>query len=314
MQRRRFVSGLAAGAAVPAGAQFHPHEAQGLRLSVTCDMFRGPDVRLPFDNPGRTDPRPQPVRKYAPEQALALTHASGYQGFEMFNWRDPAERAAYRAAQKKYGLECVCIFANKGVRAPGCSLVDPAEHEGFVEEIKKATAAAKEFGAKRLVVLSGMIREGVPRREQFDACVAGLRAAVPWLENSGMTFVLEPINSLVTRPGFFLDTASEGFAILERVDSPNVKLLFDIYHVQVQEGNLIPLIRDNIDLIGHFHIADHPGRHQPGTGEIHYRNVLRAIRDLEQAGKYSGFASIEYHPTVPLDQTMEEVRRLANFS
>ena len=227
---------------------------------------------------------------------------------------DPAERAAYRAAQKKYGLECVCIFANKGVRTPGCSLVDPTEHEGFVEEIKKATAAAKEFGAKRLVVLSGMIREGVPRREQFDACVAGLRAAVPWLENSGMTFVMEPINSLVTRPGFFLDTASEGFAILERVGSPNVKLLFDIYHVQVQEGNLIPLIRDNIDLIGHFHIADHPGRHQPGTGEIHYRNVLRAIRDLEQAGKFSGFASIEYHPTVPLDQTMEEVRRLANFS
>ena len=101
MQRRRFVSSLAAGAAVPAGAQFRPHEAQGLRLSVTCDMFRGPDVRLPFDNPGRTDPRPQPVRKYEPEQALALTHASGYQGFEMFDWRDPAERAAYRAAQSR---------------------------------------------------------------------------------------------------------------------------------------------------------------------------------------------------------------------
>ena len=277
-------------------------------------MFLGPDTGLPFDNPGRTDPRPQPVRKYSPDEALALAHASGYQGFEMFNWRDSAERDGYRAAQKKWGHDCVCLVANKGVRAPGCSLVDPAEHESFLEEIERCSQAAKPFGAKRLVVLTGMDREGVSRKEQTDHCVVGLRAAVPILERHDMTIVMEPINTLVTRPGFFLASGSQGFRILERVGSPRVKLLFDIYHVQVQEGNLIPLIRDHIDLIGHFQIGDHPGRHQPGTGEIHHRNVFRAIYDLQQEGRYPGYVSLEYHPTVPLGQTMGAVRLMANFT
>jgi hydroxypyruvate isomerase len=92
-----------------------------------------------------------------------------------------------------------------------------------------------------------------------------------------------------------------------------VKLLFDIYHVQVMEGDLIPQIRENVDWIGHFHIGDHPGRMQPGTGEINYRNVFRAIYELQEAGKFTGYAALEYHPSVPLAHTMEEVRQLASF-
>ena len=96
MGRRQFLAVLAAGAAGSPGAgsaQHKPYPPRGLRLSITCDMFRGPDAGLPFDNPGRTDPRPQPVRKYSPDEALALAHTNGYQGFEMFNWRDPGERS-----------------------------------------------------------------------------------------------------------------------------------------------------------------------------------------------------------------------------
>lgn len=102
--------------------------------------------------------------------------------------------------------------------------------------------------------------------------------------------------------------------MLRRVDSPRVKLLFDLYHVQVTDGDLILQIRNNIDLIGHFQIGDHPGRMQPGTGEINYRNVFRAIYELQQAGKFDGYAGLEYHPSVPLSQTMAEVRQLATFS
>jgi hydroxypyruvate isomerase len=316
MKRREFLGGLGATAMAAssrrARGQGNP-PPRGLRLSVTCDMFRGPDAGLPFDNPGRTDPRPQPVRRYSPHEALELCLASGYQGFEMFNWRDPVEREAYLEAQKAFELDCVCLGAHKGPSAPGCSLVDPAERESFLREVTSCVEAGKPFGARRLVALTGMEREGVSRKEQMDSCVAGLRAAVPILERHDASIIVEPINTIVTRPGFFLTTASEGFRMLERVGSPRVQLLFDIYHQQAQEGNLINLIRDHIDQIGHFQIGDHPGRHQPGTGEINYRNVFRAIYELQQEGRYPGYAALEYHPTVPLAETMRAVRQLANF-
>ena len=320
MNRRTFLFSFSIGAAaaLPAAAQFKPYPAKGLRLSITCDMFRGADRGLPEDSAkpealGRVTPG-LPRQKYSPDEGLALAHASGYQAFEMFNWRDPLEFDAYVRAQKKWGLDCACITLNKGVRAPGCSLTDPADREGFMTELHTGIQAGKKVGAKRLVVLSGMHREGVSRAEQMDSCVATLKVAAPILEKNGMTAILETINTRVTRPGFFLYSAWEAFGLLERVASPNVKLLFDIYHVQIMDGHLMPQIRNRIHLIDHFQIGDHPGRHEPGTGEIHHRNIFRLIYDLQQAGKYSGYVGLEYYPTVPLGQTMGAVRELANFS
>ena len=119
---------------------------------------------------------------------------------------------------------------------------------------------------------------------------------------------------MVTRPGYFLCCSKEAFGVIEAVGSANVKLLFDIYHVQIMDGHLMPQIRNHIDLIGHFQVGDHPGRHQPGTGEINFRNIFRLIYELQQAGRYSGYVGLEYHPTVPLGQTMGAVRELANFA
>lgn len=312
MQRRAFLATLAA---VPFGTSCGDEEAErtGLKLSVTCDMFRGEDIGLPIDTVDGQDPRPEPRRQYTPANACKLAKALGYEGVEMFDWRDPVELEAYAAATREFGLEVVAITANKGVRAPGCGLTDPAEREGFLAEVRTAIGAASGLGCRRLVLLTGFEREGIDRSEQMDSCVAGLQAAVPLLEDAGVTAVVEPINTLVTRPGYFLAGAREGFEMLRRVDSPHVKLLFDIYHVQVTDGNLILQIRQNIDRIGHFQIGDHPGRMQPGTGEIAYRNVFRAIYDLQQEGRFDGFASLEYHPSVSLVQTMAEVRGLANF-
>lgn len=313
MQRRDFLAALGGFPLLNGCQPAEPGAVGGLRLSVTCDMFRGPDRGLPVDTPGRRDPRPDPEVRYSPGDGLALAASLGYEGFEMFDWRNPEELATYREAMGRHGLEAVCITANKGVRAPGCGLTDPSEREGFLQEITAAVQAAGEVDCRRLVVLTGFEREGVPRSDQMDSCVAGLRAAVPILEQAGMQVVVEPINTLVTRPGYFLAGAREGFEMLRRVDSPHVQLLFDIYHVQVTDGDLIPQLRDNIDLIGHFQIGDHPGRMQPGTGEINYRNVFRAIYELQEDGRYEGFAGLEYHPSVPLPQTMAEVRTLANM-
>ncbi len=314
MHRREFLSTLAVPPLAAACArQVEPGE-KGLKLSVTCDMFRGEERGLPVDTVDGKDPRPDPHVRYSPDEGLALAASHGYQGFEMFDWRRDGERAAYAAAMRKHGLAAVCITANKGVRAPGCGLTDPSERDGFLQQIKAASEAAAEFDCRMLVVLTGFEREGVPRSEQMDSCVAGLREAAPMLEKAGMTAIIEPINTLVTRPGYFLPGAKESLQMLRRVDSPHVKLLFDIYHVQVTDGDLILQIRNNIELIGHFQIGDHPGRMQPGTGEINYRNVFRAIYELQEDGLFGGFAGLEYHPSVSLPQTMAEVRELATFS
>ena len=314
MHRREFIASAAAALPLATACERQAMEPpKGLKLSVTCDMFRGNRRGLPVDTIDGQDPRPDPEVEYTADQGLAMAKSLGYEGFEMFDWRDQQERDAYAAAMRKHGLEAVCITANKGVRAPGCSLTDPSEREGFLKEISDACTVAAEFNCRRLVVLTGFEREGVSRAEQMDSCVAGLKEAAPILDRAGMTIVVEPINTLVTRPEFFLAGAREGFELLRRVDSSRVKLLFDIYHVQVTDGDLILQIRNNIDWIGHFQIGDHPGRMQPGTGEINYRNVFRAIFELQEAGKFDGYAGLEYHPSVTLPQTMAEVRQLASF-
>ena len=128
-----------------------------------------------------------------------------------------------------------------------------------------------------MLVTTGNEIEGVRRGNQHQSIVDGLKLAAEILEGAGITFSLEPLNILVNHKGYYLYTSEEGFQIVDQVGSPNVGLLFDIYHQQITEGNLIANITASIDKITHFHVADVPGRHEPGTGEINYRNVLRAF-------------------------------------
>jgi hydroxypyruvate isomerase len=174
-------------------------------------------------------------------------------------------------------------------------LAQPGDIEGYKEAVVAGIAAAKKIGAPAIIACTGNEIAGVARQEQHAMIVTALKAAAPLAEDAGITIVLEPLNILVDHKGYYLWSSLEGFEILRAVNSPNVKLLFDIYHQQICEGNLIANITDNIDLIGHFHIADVPGRHEPGTGEINYENVLARIRD---AG-YNGFAALECTSTKP---------------
>jgi hydroxypyruvate isomerase len=145
----------------------------------------------------------------------------------------------------------------------------------------------------------------------MQSCVETLLCAVPLLQASGMTVLVEGLNTTVDHPGYFLDRVQDGVEMVRRVDSPHVKFLFDIYHVQIMEGNLIARLRENIDFIGQFHFADVPGRHEPGTGEINFRNVFRAIYDL--GDRYNGYVTAEYEPTVTGLRDLAYVRDLATF-
>ena len=131
--------------------------------------------------------------------------------------------------------------------------------------------------------------------EKYRSVLEGIKDIAPLAEAAGVTLVLEPLNNLVDHAGYWLKESEVGFELVRKVNSPNIRLLFDIYHQQVTEGNIIERLMGNLNVIGHVHVADVPGRHQPGTGELNYGNILDKLRD---AG-FEGFVGLEFEPTIP---------------
>ncbi|MBC8166652.1 MAG: TIM barrel protein, partial [Bryobacteraceae bacterium] len=217
----------------------------------------------------------------------------------------------------KLRLECACIVGNRSVNPKGMGLCDPAERDGFLSEIKASAEAAKRFETTRLVVLTGFKVPGVPRDKQHASIVEGLKRAHDIVAPHGITLIVEVINTLAeveplnphgdNHANYYLDRTPEAFDIVKEVGSPVVKILYDVYHTQIMEGNLIDTIRKNIAHIAHFHVGDVPGRHEPGTGEIHYGNVFRAIRETG----FRDFVAMEYVPLKDAMRTLVDARKLA---
>lgn len=239
-----------------------------------------------------------------------------YDGFEFGDWR-AADAARITALKNKFGLECACIVGNRSVNPKGMGLCDPREREGFLAELRASTEAAKRFETTRVVVLSGFKVQGMSREAQRASIVEGLKRGHDVVAPHAVTMIVEPINTLApveplnpqgnNHADYFLDRTSEAFDIVRQVGSPFVKVLFDIYHVQIMEGYLIERIRKNIAQIAHFHVGDVPGRQEPGTGEINYGNVFRAIRETG----FSDFVAMEYVPSKDAMITLREARDLA---
>ncbi len=200
-------------------------------------------------------------------ERIPATAKAGFPAFEFWGWSNK-DIPAVAEAKKQAGLElsAFCIET-------GGPLVNPATKPAFLEGTKKAVEVAHALDCKTLIVTVGNEIAGVPREGQHQAIVEALRAAAPIAQQAAVTIVVEPLNILVDHKGYYLATSAEGFDIVREVGSRAVRLLYDIYHQQITEGNLIQNITENIGLIGHFHSADVPGRHEFGTGEINYRNV-----------------------------------------
>ena len=239
--------------------------------------------------------------------AMAKVAEAGYQGFEFGNWREQ-DAVAITKLKNRLGIECACLVGNRAVNPVGMTLVDPADRPAFLAEIQASTEAAKRFETTRLVTLTGNELPGVLREAQHRSIVEGLKRARDIVAPRGVTLIVEPLNTLVNHQGYYLNHTAEAFQIMQEVASPNVKILFDIYHVQIMDGNLIDTIRKNIAAIGHFHVGDVPGRHQPGTGEINYTNVFRAIRETG----FRDFVAMEYMPSKDPMATLSEVRAMTS--
>jgi len=209
----------------------------------------------------------------------------GFPAFEFWSWWDK-NIDEVDAVRQEVGIE-VASFCTKFV-----SLVQPEKRSAYLEGLEQSVEVAGRLGCPFLISQTGNLLQNVPREAQHESLVQGLKASAPILEKNGVTLIVEPLNVLVDHAGYYLVESSEAFQMVSEVNSPNVKIVFDIYHQQITEGNLIPNITNNMDKIAYFHVADHPGRRDPGTGEIHYHNVLRAIKDTG----FDGYVGLEYFP------------------
>ena len=225
----------------------------------------------------------------------------GYPAFEFWEWKNKDVEAILKK-KNELGLEIATMMGS------GWKHMNSEDaRKTFVAEIQTSLATAKRLGVKTLIVTTGFEDKQMPRSEQHANYVAALKAAARFAEQAQLTLVLEPLNIKVDHPGYYLQTAKEGFEMIDEVGSPALKMLFDIYHHQIMEGNVIADITRNISKIAHFHVADVPGRHEPGSGEINYANVFRAIA----ASGYQGFVGLEYKPSRAADETLKEVLRLS---
>ncbi len=170
--------------------------------------------------------------------------------------------------------------------------VDPGRREEFRRGVAQAVDVARTLRCSRLNCLVGKRLEGTSELDQWRCLVDNLRYAAREFARADLTLMVEPVNSYDV-PGFFLTTSVHALRVLEEVAAPNLRLQYDIYHMQRMEGNLSATLSRLHDRIGHIQIADAPDRHEPGTGEIHFPYLLRHLDHLG----YEGFVGLEYKPS-----------------
>lgn len=170
--------------------------------------------------------------------------------------------------------------------------VDPARRAEFRDGVARAVDAARTLQCPRLNCLVGKRLDGGSETDQWRYLVDNVRYAARELAQADLMLMIEPVNHYDV-PGFFLNTSAQALRVIEEVAAPNVRLQYDVYHMQRMEGNLSATLARLHDRIGHIQIADAPDRHEPGTGEIHFPYLLRQI---DQLG-YEGFVGLEYRPS-----------------
>ena len=229
------------------------------------------------------------------EEKVEAAARAGLQSVELVSeyvgWTDAdIARALKHCRSFKLGMDTL-IATPDWTKRP-VSMVDPAQRDNFLADVRTAITYAKKLEIPQVILMSG---NAIPQRsheEQYKSLLEGTKRAGDLAAKADVTMIVEPLNSLVNHKGFFLTTCTEGLKLIREVDNPRVKLLFDIYHEQVQEGNIIRTLTEAAPWVAVFHVADNPGRHDPGTGEIDYGNVYKAIRKTG----FGGFVTMEYLP------------------
>ena len=196
---------------------------------------------------------------------------------------------------------------------PG-SMVHPDGVETFLEGARKTLAVARRIGCRNLAVASGELdRKGrvvhAIAEHPADRWITAYRCLCELAEiaeKEDVSYNFEVLNTKVDHAGYPFPHLEDGARLIRQVDSPRIRLLVDVYHAQVEEGNVVQAIRDHREIIGHVHVADVPGRHEPGTGEIHYPRVAAALREIS----YNGTVGLEAFPEGDSHLALERFRQV----
>jgi hydroxypyruvate isomerase len=227
-------------------------------------------------------------------ERFARAREAGFEGVEyLFPYAWPAadiarELEAHNLTQVLFNLPPGDWDA--GERGIACL---PDRVEEFRAGVDQAIDYARALGCRQVNCLAGLKPLDLEEEVAWETLVSNVQYAADRLEAEGITLCLEAINSRVDMPRFFLDTSGKVLALIDEVDSTNVRLQYDLYHMQIMEGDLIRTMECLLPWIGHIQFADNPGRHEPGTGEINFSNVFAAIDRMD----YDGWVSAEYRPT-----------------
>lgn len=214
---------------------------------------------------------------------------AGYHAVELVNeWEKWSPEDFRRAAAKLRALDIV-VDSMAGVWT---GIADPQARDKFLADLNKLVPIAEHLQCPAIIVLSGNRVEGLSREAHHQSCIEALKRAAEIADKKNLTLQLENIDQ-EENPKYYLTSVAEGFEITRAVGHPRVKFLYDFYHEQISEGNLIKKLEKNFDQIGLFHVADVPGRHEPGTGEINYGSIYRKLAQL----KYTGYVAMEFEPT-----------------
>jgi len=175
----------------------------------------------------------------------------------------------------------------------GCP-VNADDHDKYITQIRKMIEFAKALGCKNGITLSGTVTKSLSREQMRKNLLKALAEATKIAQKEGITLLLEPLNTLVDHAGYYLDTPDEAAEIVREINSPNLRMLYDVYHMQIMRGNVISTIEKNIDIIGHFHAAGVPGRAELFGGELNYPEIVKRISKLG----YKGCFGLEYFPKI----------------
>lgn len=235
---------------------------------------------------------------------------SGFCGIEFWKWTNKDIDSICKL-KEKYGLSfSVFNIDSKNEKLSydlSCGILNMGRKEEFLSALNESIPVYRKLGANAMIVLVGETLESISYDEQIENIYDCLKAAAPIAEANGITLVVEPLNN-IDRENYFMPYVKPLFKILDRVDSPNIKMLYDIYHQNMMGDFSLEDIKNNIHRIGHFHVADCPGRHEPGTGNVDYINILSEILRLD----YDGFIGLEYRATIPDRDTFAFLKEIKN--
>lgn len=228
---------------------------------------------------------------------LEKVHEHGFGGLEYYNWPSLDVSKTAQAIEKwDAPIVAVCTtFFN---------LVDLSKQEEYLTALEDTIDLCKSLHVRSIVTQTGQDMQGVSRRIQRENMVETLKRSAELVQKEDLILEVEPLNEL-DHPGHFLQRSDAAAQVIDQVDSEHIKLVFDIYHQQITEGDVTRNATKYIDHINHFHIADNPGRNEPGSGELNYKHILKAIKDTG----FDGFVALECGYTKSTDEAFEEFKK-----